>query len=145
LEDASLDELQQWAPRVFERMRALPELRDVATDQQTAGLEVDVIIDRDSAARLGVTPQAIDDTLYDAFGQRQVATSFTALNYYRVVLEALPALSDGPDRLARLYVPGAGGQPVPLPAVARFRVGNAPLSITHQGQFPATTISFNLA
>ena len=145
LEDADLDELQQWAPRVFEQLRKLPDLRDVATDQQTAGLQVAVNVDRDSAARLGVSQQAIDDTLYDAFGQRQVATSFTALNFYRVVLEATPEMQEGPDKLARVYVRSTLGTVVPLSAVARFEVGPAPLSITHQGQFPATTLSFNLA
>jgi multidrug efflux pump subunit AcrB len=145
LEDADLDELQEWAPRVFEKLRTVPELRDVATDQQTAGLQVLIDVDRDSAARLGLSQQAIDDTLYDAFGQRQVATSFTATNYYRVVLEATPEMQNGPDQLAGIYVRSALGQMVPLSAVARFQTGPAPLSITHQGQFPATTISFNLA
>jgi hydrophobe/amphiphile efflux-1 (HAE1) family protein len=145
LEDPDLGELQRWAPRVFERLRGLPELRDVATDQQNAGLEVAVNVDRDSAARLGLTQQLIDDTLYDAFGQRQVATSFTALNYYRVVLEEIPDPNLGPDQLAQVYVPGPGGQMVPLSAVAHFEPRLAPLSISHQGQFPATTISFNLA
>ena len=145
LEDADLEELQQWAPRVFERLRSVPELRDVASDQQTAGLQVMVEVDRDAAARLGVSQQAIDDTLYDAFGQRQVATSYTATNYYRVVLEALPEMLAGPDQLAQIYVRSALGSLVPLSALARFQPGSAPLSITHQGQFPATTLSFNLA
>ncbi len=145
LEDADLDELQSWAPRIFDRLRKLPELRDVATDQQTAGLQINVDIDHDTASRLGVTTQAIDDTLYDAFGQRQVATSFTATNYYRVVLEANPDMFDGPDQLGKMYVRSALGGIVPLSQIARFSAGPAPLSITHQGQFPATTISFNLA
>jgi multidrug efflux pump subunit AcrB len=145
LDDADLDELQRWAPRIFDRLRTLPELRDVATDQQTAGLQVSVVVDHDSAARLGITQQAIDDTLYDAFGQRQVATSFTATNYYRVVLEADPVMLVGPDQLSQIYVRSALGGVVPLSAIARFETGPAPLSITHQGQFPATTISFNLA
>jgi hydrophobe/amphiphile efflux-1 (HAE1) family protein len=145
LEDADLDELQLWAPRVFEKLRTVPELRDVATDQQTAGLQIFVDVDRDNAARLGVSQQAIDDTLYDAFGQRQVAISFTATNYYRVVLEATPEMQNGPDQLAGIYVRSALGRMVPLSAVARFQTGPSPLSITHQGQFPATTISFNLA
>jgi multidrug efflux pump subunit AcrB len=126
-------------------LRGLPQLRDVATDQQTAGLQVSVIVDRDSATRLGITMQAIDDALYDAFGQRQVATSFTALNYYRVVLESTPDLQEGPDRLARIYIHSASDQMVPLAALARFEIGLTPLAITHQGQFPATTLSFNLA
>jgi hydrophobe/amphiphile efflux-1 (HAE1) family protein len=145
LEDANLEELRAWAPRLLEKLRAIPILRDVNTDQQTAGLELDIDIDRDSAARLGITPQNIDDALYDAYGQRQVATSFTALNYYRVVLEATPDFQLGPDQLARIYVPSASGQPVPLSAVAHFSTGLMPLGITHQGQFPAITLSFNLA
>ena len=99
LQDADLDELSTWAPKVLAALRKLPELRDVNTDQQTAGIQLDVTVDRDSAARLGITMQMIDDTLYDAFGQRQVATSFTALNYYRVVLEATPAQQASPDQL----------------------------------------------
>jgi multidrug efflux pump subunit AcrB len=145
LDDADLDELQTWAPRIFDRLRKLPELRDVATDQQTAGLQINVDIDHDTASRLGVTTQAIDDTLYDAFGQRQVSTSFTATNYYRVVLEAKPEMFNGPDQLGQMYVRSALGGMVPLSQIAHFSAGPAPLSITHQGQFPATTISFNLA
>jgi hydrophobe/amphiphile efflux-1 (HAE1) family protein len=145
LQDANLDELRTWAPRVLEGLRKIPILKDVNTDQQTAGLELDVTIDRDSAARLGVTPQAIDDALYDAYGQRQVATSYTASNYYRVVLEATPAYQIGPDALARIFVRGASGGIVPLSAVARFSTGTMPLGITHQGQFPSVTLSFNLA
>jgi multidrug efflux pump subunit AcrB len=145
LEDANLEELRAWAPKLLEKLRTIPILRDVNTDQQTAGLELDVDIDRDSASRLGITPQAIDDALYDAYGQRQVATSFTALNYYRVVLEATPDFQAGPDQLARIYVRSATGQPVPLSAVAHFSTGLMPLGITHQGQFPAITLSFNLA
>ncbi|MEA2697718.1 MAG: multidrug efflux pump [Myxococcales bacterium] len=145
LQAASLDELRAWAPRVLEGLRKLPELRDVNTDQQTAGLELQVTIDRDSASRLGVTPQAIDDALYDAYGQRQVATSFTALNYYRVVLEATPDYQTGPDQLARIFVRSTTGAVVPLSAMARFSTGVMPLGITHQGQFPSVTLSFNLA
>ena len=144
LQDANLEELRTWAPRVLEGLRKLPDLRDVNTDQQTAGLELDVKIDRDSAARLGVTMGAIDDALYDAYGQRQVATSYTASNYYRVVLEATPDYQKGPDQLSRIYVPGAAGI-VPLSAVAKFGTGLMPLGITHQGQFPSVTLSFNLA
>jgi hydrophobe/amphiphile efflux-1 (HAE1) family protein len=145
LQDASLDELRTWAPRLLAELHKLPDLRDVNTDQQTAGLELRVTIDRDSSARLGVTPQAIDDALYDAYGQRQVATSFTASNYYRVVLEATPDYQRGPDELARLYVRGATGAVVPLSAVATFSTGLMPLGITHQSQFPSVTLSFNLA
>jgi multidrug efflux pump subunit AcrB len=107
LQDANLEELNAWAPRVLERLKKAPELRDVASDQQTSGLQLDVIIDRDTAARLGVSPSAIDDALYDAFGQRQVATMYTQLNQYRVVLEALPSLQTGPDALKHIYVRSA--------------------------------------
>jgi hydrophobe/amphiphile efflux-1 (HAE1) family protein len=145
LQDANLEELRVWAPRVLDGLRKLPELRDVNTDQQTAGLELDVTIDRDSAARLGVTMGAIDDALYDAYGQRQVATSYTASNYYRVVLEATPDYQEGPDQLERIYVRSTTGAIVPLRSVAKFSTGLMPLGITHQGQFPAVTLSFNLA
>ncbi|HVR63620.1 MAG TPA: multidrug efflux RND transporter permease subunit [Polyangia bacterium] len=145
LQDANLDELRTWAPRVLEALRKLPMLRDVNTDQQTAGLELQVNIDRDSSARLGITPQNIDDALYDAYGQRQVATSFTAQNYYRVVLEATPDYQRGPDQLSRIYVRAASGAVVPLSSVASFGTGLMPLGITHQGQFPSVTLSFNLA
>ncbi len=145
LEDADLAELQTWSPRVLDTLKKLPQLRDVATDQQTAGLELAVDVDRDSASRLGITAQMVDDTLYDAFGQRQVATSFTALNYYRVVLEATPEQYASPDQLVHVFVRGANGQLVPLPSIANVTERPTPLAVTHQGQFPATTLSFNLA
>ena len=145
LEDADLAELQAWGPRVLDRLKKLPQLRDVATDQQTAGLELAVDVDRDRASQLGITAQMVDDTLYDAFGQRQVATSFTPLNYYRVVLETTPEQYASPDQLVHVYVRGAGGQLVPLPSIAHLTERPTPLAITHQGQFPATTLSFNLA
>ncbi|HVZ73696.1 MAG TPA: multidrug efflux RND transporter permease subunit [Polyangia bacterium] len=145
LQDASLDELRVWAPRLLTELRKLPELRDVNTDQQTAGLELEVTINRDAASRLGITPQAIDDALYDAYGQRQVATSYTASNYYRVVMEATPEYEKGPDQLARVYVRSATGAVVPLSNVAKFSTGLMPLGITHQSQFPSVTLSFNLA
>jgi multidrug efflux pump subunit AcrB len=145
LEDADLVELQTWSPRVLAKLKSLPQLKDVTTDQQTAGLELAVDIDRDTASRLGITSQAIDDTLYDAYGQRQVATSFTALNYYRVVMEATPAQQASPDQLVHIYLRAPGGQLVPLPTIAKIRPTATPLSVTHQGQFPATTLSFNLA
>ena len=145
LQDANLDVLRTWAPRVLDGLRKIPELRDVNTDQQTAGLELEVMIDRDSAARLGITMGAIDDALYDAYGQRQVATSYTASNYYRVVLEATPDYQNGPDQLSRIYVRSTTGAIVPLPTIAKFSSGLMPLGITHQGQFPSVTLSFNLA
>jgi hydrophobe/amphiphile efflux-1 (HAE1) family protein len=144
LQDADLEELRQWAPRVLERLQRLPELRDVASDQQTAGLQLGLTIDRDTASRLGVTPADIDEALYDAFGQRQIATSFTTLNYYRVVLETRPELQQGPEALDNIYVSSSTGAQIPLSMLTKAQVGSTSLSITHQGQFPAVTISFNL-
>ena len=144
LQDADLDELRTWAPRVVEQLRKLPELKDVVSDQQTAGLLLSLAIDRDTASRLGVTPQLIDDTLYDAYGQRQVATTYTQLNQYRVVLEVSPKLQQKPSDLDYLYV-GAPGGNVPLRSVTRASIQSTPLSINHQGQFPSITLSFNLA
>ena len=143
--DANLDELNEWAPRVLARLRTLPELRDVNTDQQTQGLKLNVEVDRDSAARLGITPQLVDDTLYDAFGQRQVATIYTQLNQYRVVLEVKPEFQASPAALQKLYLRADSGQQVPLGAVAKVTQSQTVLSVNHQGQFPAVTLSFNLA
>jgi len=145
LQDATLDELNQWAPRVLEKLRSLPALKDVNTDQQTAGLQLGVTLDRERAARFGILPQAVDEALYDAFGQRQVAVSYTQLNYYRVVLEAARTQQSGPEALRRIYVSSPSGAQVPLSEIATFGPGNASLAISHQGQFPSTTLSFNLA
>ena len=145
LEDADLQELRTWAPRVLDALRKLPELKDVASDLQTGGLQLNLSIDRDTAARLGIFPQAIDDALYDAFGQRQIATTFTELNQYRVILEIKPELARSPDSLDHIFVRSKDGAQVPLSAFTRFALGVAPLSITHQGQFPAVTLSFNTA
>jgi multidrug efflux pump len=145
LESADPKELHTWAPRLVAKLAALPELRDVATDQQTGGLGTSVKIDRDTASRLGITPQAIDDTLYDAFGQRQVSTIFTQLNQYHVVLELKPEYQQGPDALDTIYVPSLTGAQVPLSAFAHVEQTSAPLAVNHQGQFPSVTVSFNLA
>ena len=145
LEDADVRELAEWAPRLIERLKRLPELRDVASDQQSGGLLASLAIDRDTASRLGIAPQAIDDTLYDAFGQRQVSTIFTQLNQYRVVLEVAPRFQQDPDALRTIYVKSASGTQVPLSAFTRLETGHAPLAVNHQGQFPAVTLSFNLA
>ncbi|HEX9288993.1 MAG TPA: multidrug efflux RND transporter permease subunit [Anaeromyxobacteraceae bacterium] len=145
LQDANLDELKEWAPRMLEKLKTLPELRDVASDQQTSALQLKIDVDRDTAARLGITSQVVDDTLYDAFGQRQVATMFTQLNQYRVVLEVKPEHQKDPDSLRSIYVRPPGGAPVPLMTFASFAPGPASLSVNHQGQFPAVTLSFNLA
>jgi multidrug efflux pump len=143
--DANLDELNTWAPRVLAKLRSLPELRDVNTDQQTQGLKLNIEIDRNTAARLGITQQAIDDTLYDAFGQRQVATIYTQLNQYRVVLEVKPEFQANPGALEKLYIRAATGDQVPLGALATVTQTQTALSVNHQGQFPAVTLSFNLA
>jgi HAE1 family hydrophobic/amphiphilic exporter-1 len=147
LQDANLDELNDWAPKILARLQKLPELRDVATDQQTEGTTLTMTINRDTASRYGITPQLIDDTLYDAFGQRQVTQYFTQLNSYHVIEEILPELQGDIDTLNKIYVksPTTNGQ-VPLSAFVKWNSAPVrPLSISHQGQFPAITISFNLA
>jgi HAE1 family hydrophobic/amphiphilic exporter-1 len=147
LQDANLDELNDWAPKVLAKMKTLPELRDVATDQQSEGTTLQLKINRDTASRYGIQPQLIDDTLYDAFGQRQVTQYFTQLNSYHVILEILPELQGNIDTLNKLYIKSPlTGEQVPLATFATWT--NVPvrsLSISHQGQFPAITISFNLA
>jgi multidrug efflux pump len=145
LEDDDLQELNHWAPIVLRTLRALPELVDVSSDQQNGGLEAAVAIDRDTAARLGITTRLIDDALYDAFGQRQVSTMYTQLNQYHVVMEVAPRFWQRPETLRDLYVRSTTGALVPLAAFARFAPSVAPLAVNHQGQFPAVTISFNLA
>ena len=146
LQDANLDELGEWAPKILAKMQTLPELRDVATDQQSEGTTLQLKINRDTAARYGIQPQLIDDTLYDAFGQRQVTQYFTQLNSYHVILEILPALQGSLDTLNKLYVKSPlTGEQVPLATFATWTsVPVRSLSISHQGQFPAITISFNL-
>ncbi|HWE94067.1 MAG TPA: efflux RND transporter permease subunit [Tepidisphaeraceae bacterium] len=178
LEDPDPKELSVWVPKLLEKLKELPELRDVASDQQNLGLQTTLVIDRDTASRLGITLQMIDDTLYDAFGQRQVSTMYTQLNQYHVVLEVPPEFRDKPQDLDHIYVrsgvsaapPAAptgvaapapntgGGAPssggaipavsagaVPLSAFCHFQDSTTPLAVNHQGQFPAVTISFNLA
>jgi hydrophobe/amphiphile efflux-1 (HAE1) family protein len=147
LQDPNLDELNQWSSKIFAKLKTLPELRDVATDQQTGGTTYTLTIGRDQAARFGIQPQLIDDTLYDAFGQRQVTQYFTQLNSYHVVLEVLPALQRPTEALSSIYVnsPSTGGQ-VPLSTFVKWT--NEPtnfLSINHQSMFPSVTLSFNLA
>ena len=140
LEDANVDELTMWTQRLLDKLRTLPELTDVATDQQTLGSQAKLVIDRVTASRLGITPQAIDNVLYDAFGQRLVTTLFTQLNQYHLVLETLPELQTDPGKLNDLYVKSSSGQPVPLSAFTHFESGTAPLVINRQGQFPSVTI-----
>ena len=144
LTDADEASLHEWAPRLLARMAALPELTDVASDQQSGGLQLNVKVDRLAASRLNILPQAVDDTLYDAFGQRQVSTIFTQLNQYRVILEAQPRFQLAPDMLDKVYVKSSSGQMVPLNAIAEVTTVTAPLAINHEGQFPAVTLSFNL-
>jgi multidrug efflux pump len=145
LEDPNLVELTTWAPRLVERLRTLPELRDVASDQQDQGLETSVRIDRATASRLGITPLMIDDALYNAFGQRQVSTIFTQLNQYRVVLEVKPDFRQGPEALQQIYLRSSSAGQVPLSTFTFIEERVTPLAVNHQGQFPAVTVSFNLA
>ena len=145
LEDVDPKELAYWTPRFVEKLKTLPELRDIATDQLNDGLLATLTIDRDSASRLGILPADIDNTLYDAFGQRQVSTIYTQLNQYHVVMEVNPDFRQNPDALKNIYVHSSNGQQVPLSAFTRVEPGGAALSINHQGQFPSVTISFNLA
>ncbi len=145
LEDADETELSQWSTTLLNKLRTLPELVDLATDQQLNGLQYNIDIDRDTASRLNVLPQTIDNTLYDAFGQRQVSIMFTQLNQYRVILEAVPRYQLTPESLDKIYVKSTTGQMVPLSAFAHMRTGVAPLAINHEGQFPAVTLSFNLS
>src|ERR1700683_3869868 len=163
IEDADAQELAQWTPKLVARLQTLPALRDVATDQLNNGLKTNVTIDREAASRLGIFPQAIDNTLYDAFGQRQVSTIFTQLNQYHVVLEVLPSFAQTPDALKDIYIrpstvtPNSGaptangaavttsGAPVPISTFTHMQSSNASLAVNHQGQFPVVTLSFNLA
>ncbi|HQV12504.1 MAG TPA: multidrug efflux RND transporter permease subunit [Nitrospira sp.] len=144
LEDADPEELSRWAPKLLDSLQLRPELRDVSSDQLNQGLASFVEIDRNTASRMGITPQLITDTLYDAFGQRQVSTMFTQLNQYRVILEVMPEFQKGPEALQALEVRGTGGS-VPLNVFTRVTETTVPLVISRQGQFPAVTISFNLA
>ena len=145
LQGENLDDLNQWAPRLFEKMRTLPELRDVNTDQQDRGLQAKLVIDRDTASRLGITPQTLDNALYDAFGQRQVSTMYRPLNQYHVVMEVAPQFQQTPEALQNIYLRSTSGTPVPLAAFTHYETSNTPLAVNHQSQVPSVTISFNLA
>jgi multidrug efflux pump len=144
LEDADANELNVWTARLLEKLRDLPTLRDVASDQQNSGLRTTLVIDRDTASRLGISMQQIDNTLYDAFGQRLVSTMFTQLNQYHVVLEVGPDFRRNPQALNNIYVRSAGGTQIPLTSFTHFEESTTPLTVNHQGQFPVNTISFNL-
>ena len=145
LQSDNVKELQEWSPRVLQKLRAVPGLLDLNTDQQDRGLRANLVIDRSTASRLGITTQMIDDTLYDAFGQRQVSVMYTQLNQYHVVMEVAPQFLQGPESLRDIYVVASGGKKVPLSAFARYAPSTAPLVISHQGQFPSVNLSFNLA
>ena len=145
LTDTDPDELNRWAPILERAMKKLPELQDVASDQQIAAPHIAVQIDRDAASRMGVSPSLIDATLYDAFGQRQVATMYTSKNQYKVILEVEPQFQDDPTALSKIYVAGPNGAQIPISAFAHFTSKIESLSVNHQGQFPAVTLSFNLA
>ncbi len=145
MEDPSADELDTWAPRIIKKFETLPELADVSSDQQNRGLQENLDIDRSTASRLGITPQTIDDTLYDAFGQRLISTMFTELNQYRVVMSVKPEFQQDPLGLKSIYLRSSGGGEVPLGAITRASETTAPLVINRLGQFPAVTASFNLA
>jgi multidrug efflux pump len=144
LQSDDLKTLQDWAPRVYAKLRTLPGLTDVNSDQQNRGLEAALDIDRQTAARLGITAQTIDNTLYDAFGQRQVSTMYTPLNQYHVVMEVDPAFWQDPEGLKYIYVSSFTAGQVPLSAFAKFTRSTTPISVNHQSQFPSATISFNL-
>jgi multidrug efflux pump len=145
IEDANAAELAVWTDRMVEKFKTLPMLTDLATDEQLSGLQAELVIDRDTASRLGITPQNIDDTLDDAFAQRQVSTMFTQLNQYHVILEVSPKFQRTPASLDSIYVKSSNNTQVPLSTFTHFVPQQTSLSINHQGQFPAVTISFNLA
>jgi hydrophobe/amphiphile efflux-1 (HAE1) family protein len=145
LQATDLEELNRWSNLLVNKLRESPQLHDVSSDQQTRGLQANVVVDRDAAARLNVSSMAIDNTLYDAFGQRQVSTLYKRYNQHHVILEAEPGFLLEPASLQKIYVKSTTGKQVPLSAVAKFETGNANLSVNHQGQFPAVTISFNVA
>ncbi len=145
LDDPSAKELAAWTPRLVQALRQQPDLRDVASDAQNNGLQASLVFDRDNAGRLGITPAVIDNTLYDAFGQRQVSTIFTESNEYHVVLENQRAFALNPNALSSIYVPTNTGAQVPLSSVAHLEMTRAPLTLSHFGEFPASTVSFNLA
>ena len=145
LQSANLDDLNNWSPRLLQKLRTLPELRDQNSDQQDKGLQAKLVIDRDTASRLGITPQTLDNALYDAFGQRQVSTMYRPLNQYHVVMEVAPQFQQTPESLQSIYLRSTAGTPVPLAAFTHYEPSNTPLAVNHQGQVPSVTISFNLA
>jgi multidrug efflux pump len=145
IESENVQDLVKWGPIVLAKMKALPGLTDVNSDQQNEGLQTSLVYDRPTAARMGITPQMIDNTLYDAFGQAEVSTIYKTQNQYYVVMEVAPQFWQDPRQLANIYIKSASGRSVPLNAIAKFQTKTAPISVNHQGQFPSVTISFNLA
>jgi multidrug efflux pump len=145
IQSDNLDDLVKWGPTLLAEMRKQSMLTDVNTDQQNSGLQAELVYDRETASRLGITPQTIDNTLYEAFGQSQVSTMYTALNQYHVVMEVAPQFWQSPEGLKNVYVKASAGKEVPLNAITHFETTTAPLSVNHQGQFPSVTVSFNLA
>jgi multidrug efflux pump len=145
LQSANLNDLNSWSPRVLQKLKALPELRDQNSDQQDKGLQAQLVIDRDTASRMGITAQTLDNALYDAFGQRQVSTMYRPLNQYHVVMEVAPQFQQTPESLQNIYLRSTAGTAVPLAAFTHFEPSNTPLAVNHQGQVPSVTISFNLA
>jgi multidrug efflux pump len=145
LQSANLDDLNKWSPRLLQKLKTLPELTDQNSDQQDKGLQAKLVIDRDTASRMGITPQTLDNALYDAFGQRQVSTMYRALNQYHVVMEVAPQFQQTPEALQNIYLRSSTGTPVPLAAFTHYEASNTPLAVNHQGQVPSVTISFNLA
>ncbi len=145
LQGDNLQDLLVWAPIMEQKLRTLPELRDVNSDLQDRGLQLGLVIDRDTASRLGVTPSVIDNILYDAFGQRQVSTMYEGINQYHVVMEIDPKFQQDPDALKKIYVTSSTGLPIPISAFSHYSSSTTSLAVNHQGQFPAVTMSFNLA
>jgi len=145
LQSESVDDLNNWSPQLLQKLRGLKELQDVNTDQQDHGLQARLVIDRDTASRLGVSPQDLDNALYDAFGQRQVSTMYRPLNQYHVVMEVAPQFQQTPEALQNIYLRASNGNPIPLAAFTHFVPSNTPLAVNHQGQVPSVTISFNLS
>jgi multidrug efflux pump len=144
LQGETLEDLRKWAPQIEARLRTLPGLRDVTSDQQDKGLQASLVFDRDTAGRVGIQSQQIDETLYDAFGQRQVSTIYNQLNQYHVVMEVDPDYQKSPDAVQSLYVRSPSGAEVPLRSISHFEQKNTALAVNHKGQFPSVTISFNL-
>ena len=145
LQGDNLPDLLEWAPKLEQKLRSMKELKDISSDQQNHGLQAALVIDRDTASRLGLTPQVIDNVLYDAFGQRQVSTMYAGINQYHVVMEVDPKFGQSPDALKNIYVPSTNGTEVPLSAFTHYEQTQTSLAVAHQGQFPAVTFSFNLS